>query len=149
LLAFGVMSALGSYLMGYLYDRRGLRMLLGLVAAGEFLGILFLALFLWAPSPAWSLVCGAGMGATMSAVFPLTVVLTRGARGLNSRIRASFAIGGTYLTGNVFLFLAAWLLHYVTSGWILAGTMPILLTSAILALVLARRKGRGSVPNPG
>ena len=96
--ATGVAGALGSFVWGYFSEghRRG-----RFVATAALLATPFLFVVARIPAPWVSPLLGLGVGATIGAVFPLTVVLARESPGSGHRLRMGLAIGGAWATGEV------------------------------------------------
>lgn len=99
----GISGALGAYVWGYLSDRWGCtRMIL----LAQIVGLPFLYGFFHVSEPELGPWWAAATGATVGGVFPLTVVLARGAKGFTRRLRMGLAIGATWGMGEVFFILA-------------------------------------------
>ncbi|GAF70398.1 unnamed protein product, partial [marine sediment metagenome] len=103
LLAFGVAAALGSYLWGFLSERRS-RCLM--IAVTQIIALPFLYLLLNVSSPNAAPVWAGALGFFVGGIFPVAVVLGRGSPGEPTRLRAGLLIGGSWGTGSVVMILA-------------------------------------------
>lgn len=147
--AIGLSSALGAFLWGHLSDRFGCGkvIVVAQILCAPFLYMLLHAVTPWTV-PAW----GIGVGATMGAVFPLSVVLARQSRGLGRRMRIGLAIGGAWGTGECCFILGG---QYVglfpeqsvgPVSTVLNACWFVLIATGILAIVVDRMAGRLPAP---
>ncbi|MBD3390617.1 MAG: MFS transporter [Chitinivibrionales bacterium] len=146
--ALGLCGAIGAFFWGYLSERLGFaRMSLLLIACGS--PFYFLLVNVRAPSAAPLL--GAAVGLTLSAVFPLTVVLVRRSHGLSARLRMGLIIGGSWGCGEVlFIFAGRYIDSFETGAsdpvrTVLNISWALIVIAAILAMVIDRFE-RGVVP---
>lgn len=96
--ATGVAGAIGAFFWGHVSDNRSRG---AFVALCQCLCIPFLYGLLYVSGPATAPLWGLGVGVTMGAVFPLSVVLARESRGPAQRLRMGLAIGGAWGLGEV------------------------------------------------
>jgi MFS family permease len=96
--SFGLAGALGSYLWGHLSDRWGR---CGLLAGCQVLSAPLLYGLTTVERAAHAPLWAAGLGLFMGGVFPLAVVLGRGAAGEGTRLRAGLLIGGSWGTASL------------------------------------------------
>ena len=96
--ALGICSAVGAFLWGHLADRFGNARV---ILAVQLCGAPFLWQLLRITQPVMAVVWAAGIGVTLSGVFPLGVVLARRAHGIPQRLRMGLAIGGAWGSGEV------------------------------------------------
>ncbi len=137
LLAYGLANVSASYLWGHLSDRWGRART---VAVAQTLSLPLLVGLTEAASPHTAPLWAAGVGATLTSVFPITVVLARGARGLSARPRAALAIGGAWGVCVPLLFFAGWLTDLLPVQWILRAVAPAAAATALWAVLLARHE---------
>lgn len=137
----GVSGGLCAFVWGHLSDRFRSGWL---IFAAQLLGAPFLYLLLRVRSASTAPVWALGVGLTMGAVFPLTIVLAREARGLPQRLRIGLVIGGAWCMGEVAFILGG---KYVTLfpedmarpvASVLNVCWVCLAATAILAAILAR-----------
>jgi hypothetical protein len=96
--ASGIAGALSAFAWGHISEgrRRGRYM-----AAAQLLGLPFVIVLTRVPSLHVAPLLGLGIGATMGAVFPLSVVLARESPGAGHRLRMGLAIGGSWAIGEL------------------------------------------------
>lgn len=141
----GVFVVLGAFVWGHASDRIGRGRVLALtpwLCAPCLYGMLHVGSVRMAP--VWM----AGIGFTLGATFPLTVVLARQARGLSERLRLGLVIGGAWGLGEIAFMLGGKWVALQPPGSV-APVVDVLnlcwLCLAIMVLVglwLTRREGR-------
>jgi len=96
--ATGVAGALCAFAWGHISEgrRRG-----RYVAAAQIMGLPFLLMLVRTHSVLLAPLLGLGIGATMGAVFPLSVVIARESTGAGRRLSMGMAIGGAWATGEL------------------------------------------------
>lgn len=128
----GIGAAGASFLWGYLAKKHGFYRT---ILFTQIVAIPLYFLLIFPGSPQIGLLVSLPLSIFNSgAVFPVAVVLVRGAKGLNPSLRAGMLIGGTWGTSAIIVMLAGVLLrHGVTSSAI----MSITAWSSLVAVAIA------------
>jgi len=149
----GFSAVAGMCLWGRLSVRFGLGRTIAVVMLA---GLPFLWLLLHVRVISMTPVWGAGVGFTMSAMFPLCVVLVRQAHGLPQRLRMGLAIGGAWGTGELVFVLGGRYVGRFPEGAVrpVASVLNLCWLLAVLTIVMAlcvagmERRGRGNEIDP-
>lgn len=144
----GFSAVAGMCLWGHLSARFGLSRTIAVVMLA---GLPFLWLLLHVSVISMTPVWAAGVGFTMSAVFPLCVVLVRRARGLPQRLRMGLAIGGAWGVGELIFILGGKYVGRFPEGLVrpVASVLNLCWLLAALTIVMAlcvagmERRGEG------
>ena len=149
--AGGISVVLGAFVWGHFSDRFGRGRIIAVTQClcAPFMYQLLHVKEVWL-APFWM----SGVGFTMGAAFPLTVVLAREARGLTQRLRIGLVIGGAWGLGEIAFILGGKHVGRYPAGTVapVSGVLNLcwffLIGAAAMGVMISRMEGASDASDP-
>ncbi len=143
LFALGTCTALGAYVWAGIAAQRPALRMVALELAVSLLPVALLLAMLWRGGLAALIMASALTGLATGGIFPLLVMLARGAASAGRRMRMGLIIGGTWGCASILYMGAAALTRWWPPSVILTCALPLCLVGcAALALIMAGKAPR-------